>query len=95
MPIYEFRCPSSHLHELNLPMQAEARSAPCPECGADAARLISSPRLSRLGTRQAELIGSTEASAHAPAVVDHVPGAGARRPTPVTSDPRHARLPRP
>ncbi|MCT2260787.1 hypothetical protein M3F59_03980 [Brachybacterium muris] len=31
-------------------MQAEARSAPCPECGADAARLISSPRLSRLGT---------------------------------------------
>lgn len=95
MPIYEFRCPSSHLHELNLPMRSPARTAPCPECGCEAARLISSPRLGRLGSARARAIGAAEASAHAPAVVDHVPGTAARRPTPVTTDPRHARLPRP
>ncbi|WP_114855006.1 FmdB family zinc ribbon protein [Brachybacterium sp. YJGR34] len=93
MPLYEFRCANAHRHELLLPMSATERSADCPHCGAPAARLISAPALGRLGSERARLIESTAASAHAPAVVDRVPGArSAPRPAP---DPRHARLPRP
>lgn len=94
MPLYEFRCESSHLHELMLPMSAADRSATCPECGGASTRLISSPALGRLGSARAQLIESTEASAHAPAVVDRVPASGAARPARVTHDPRHAKLPR-
>jgi putative FmdB family regulatory protein len=95
VPLYEFRCENSHVHELLLSMAAAEPSAPCPECGGAARRLIGSPALSRLGSERAALIDRTEASAHEPTVVDRVPGAGAARPTRTTHDPRHARLPRP
>lgn len=95
MPVYEFRCESDHLHERLLPLSAGDRTADCPECGAPAARLISAPGISRLGTAQARAIGAAEESAHAPAVVDRLPSSGARRPARITRDPRHARLPRP
>lgn len=95
MPVYEFRCESDHLHERVLPIAAEERTAPCPDCGGTSRRLISAPGLSRLATAQARAIGAAEDSAHAPAVVDRVPGAGDRRPARITRDPRHARLPRP
>lgn len=95
MPLYEFRCESSHLHELMLPISAADRSATCPECGGASTRRISSPALGRLGSARAQLIENTETSAHAPAVVDRVPTIGAARPARVTHDPRHAKLPRP
>nr|WP_281067099.1 zinc ribbon domain-containing protein [Brachybacterium fresconis] len=95
VPLYEFRCENSHLHELMMPLAAADRSAACPECGSSASRLISSPALSRLGSQRARLIESTASSAQAPTVVDHVPGAGSARPARTTHDPRHARLPRP
>lgn len=95
MPLYEFRCGNSHLHELMLSMSAGERSVPCPECGSSATRLISSPALGQLGSERARLIDRTEASAHAPTVVDQVPGSGSSRPARTTHDPRHARLPRP
>ena len=69
MPIYEFRCATGHEHELLLPMSVADRTAPCPTCGNDARRLISSPKLSRLGSPAARAIASAEASASAPAVV--------------------------
>ena len=95
VPLYEFRCENSHLHELLLSMAAAERSAPCPECGSAATRQISSPALGHLDSARAQLIDRTESSAHAPAVVDQVPGSGASRPARTTHDPRHARLPRP
>lgn len=95
MPLYEFRCENSHLRELMLSMSAADRHTTCPECGSDATRLISSPALGHLRTARADLIGETEASAHAPAVVDRVPGARPDRSARITHDPRHARLPRP
>lgn len=97
MPIYEFRCSSAHRFEVTLPMSRRDGAQDCPDCGAPAARLIAAPALGRLGSPAARLLESTQASAHSPGVVDAVPGTGAspRRGTPVTRDPRHARLPRP
>lgn len=95
MPLYEFRCENSHLHELMMPLAAADRSAACPECGGAALRLISSPALGHLGSQRARLIDRAESSAQAPPVVDHVPGGGPARPPCTTHDPRHARLPRP
>lgn len=44
-PIYEFRCPEGHLHERHVPVaQTSADLRRCPECGADAARIISLPQ---------------------------------------------------
>ena len=95
MPLYEFRCENSHLHELMMPLAAADRSAACPECGSAASRLISSPALGHLGSPRARLIDRAESSAQAPTVVDQVPGTGPSRPAHTTHDPRHVRLPRP
>ncbi|MFC7373752.1 MULTISPECIES: FmdB family zinc ribbon protein [unclassified Brachybacterium] len=95
MPLYEFRCESSHVHEVMLPINAEAREATCPACGGASVRLISSARLGRLGFDRAQLIERTQASADAPGVVDRIPGTGSGNSAPTTTDPRHARLPRP
>lgn len=95
MPIYEFRCATGHEHELLLPMSAADRTAPCPTCGEDSRRLISSPKLSRLGTPAGRAISAAEQSRSAPTVVDSLPSTGARRTTPTTRNPAHAKLPRP
>lgn len=95
MPVYEFRCEQSHVHELVLPMSSDSRSAICPQCGGSAQRLISAPGLSRANSARARLIEATEGTASAPGVVDRLPSSRARRATPVSRDPRHAKLPRP
>lgn len=94
MPIYEFRCESAHEYERSVPISARDEAQDCPDCGAPSRRRISAPRLSRLGSSAGKLLDATARSAHEPAVVDRVPGA---RPaaTRTTTDPRHARLPRP
>lgn len=93
MPVYEFRCADAHVHEAVLAIDSDQRSMPCRTCGAAAARLISAPGLSRLGSTRARLIEKSERSAHEPAVVEGIPRG--RRSTPVSRDPRHAKLPRP
>lgn len=95
MPIYEFRCPQQHLHELMMPMSVADRTAPCPTCGEPSRRLISSPKLSHLNSPRAQAISRAEASASAPTVVDSIPSAGNPKPVRTTRDPRHAKLPRP
>ncbi|WP_394214377.1 FmdB family zinc ribbon protein [Brachybacterium vulturis] len=94
MPIYEFRCESAHEYERSVPISARDQDLTCPRCGATARRRISAPRLSRLGSSAGRLLDRTAHSAHEPGVVDRIPGA---RPTAArtTTDPRHARLPRP
>ncbi len=94
MPIYEFRCESAHEFERSVPISARDEDLTCPDCGAPSHRRISAPRIGRLGTSAGQLLDATARSAHEPSVVDRVPGArpaGAR----TTTDPRHARLPRP
>ncbi|WP_029089270.1 FmdB family zinc ribbon protein [Brevibacterium album] len=95
MPIYEFRCENAHRHDHTLPMSRSDSTLACPECGAESRRLMSAPRLGRLGSAEAKLIARTESTAQTPGVVSSVPGAGSRRPTTTTRDPRHAKLPRP
>ena len=94
MPIYEFRCESAHEYERSMPISARDQHADCPRCGAPARRRISAPRLGRRGTSAGQLLEATAMSAHEPSVVDRVPGA---RPAAArtSTDPRHARLPRP
>lgn len=41
MPTYEFRCPNGHEFERFLKMSEALPHLPCPECGADAERLVS------------------------------------------------------
>lgn len=95
MPIYEFRCASEHEHERSVPISERDQQATCPRCGAPTHRRISAPRLGRLGSSAGRMIERSEASAHQPAVVDRVPGNGRSAGTRITTDPRHARLPRP
>ncbi|WP_404372217.1 FmdB family zinc ribbon protein [Kytococcus sedentarius] len=98
MPLYEVRCEAQHVAELSIPLAAADEPIACPDCGADARRLLSSPRIGRGNDPRARLIESTRASAHAPQVVDAVPpptrGGSPSRPR-TTGDPRHAKLPRP
>lgn len=95
MPIYEFRCESAHEYERSVPISARDADLTCPQCGARSRRCVSAPRLSTLGSPAGRLLERTAASAHEPAVVDRIPasrGTGGAR---TTTDPRHARLPRP
>jgi len=95
VPIYEFRCESAHEYERSVPMSARDQDLTCPRCGAHARRRISAPRLGTLGSPAGKLLDRTAASAHEPAVVDRVPGAPRAATARTTTDPRHARLPRP
>ena len=96
MVIHDFRCPHHGKFELMLPMGA-ASSAPCPQCGADAARQVSAPSVVRSSRSQwFGAIERAEKSRHEPEVVSSVPSAGARtriRQAPMT--PALQRLPRP
>ncbi|SNC63418.1 putative regulatory protein, FmdB family [Kytococcus aerolatus] len=95
MPLYEIRCEAQHDTEVNIPLAQADDPVACPECGTAARRRISSPRIGRGNDPRARLIESTQATAHQPGVVDAIPASGNRRPTPVSRDPRHAKLPRP
>nr|WP_255413206.1 zinc ribbon domain-containing protein [Mycobacterium sp. 3519A] len=94
LPTYSFQCGDCGPFTLVRPM-AEARSlADCPGCGDDARRVFGLPALRALDTDVRRAHDAGERSADAPQVVSSVPGRS-RRATPITSDPRHARLPRP
>ncbi|MEC4765400.1 FmdB family zinc ribbon protein [Mycobacterium sherrisii] len=94
LPTYGYKCGDCGPFTLVRPM-AEARSlTDCPGCGDAARRVFGSPALHALDTGVRRAHDASERSAEAPQVVSSVPGRS-RRATPITSDPRHARLPRP
>jgi hypothetical protein len=78
-------------------MAASGAGAPCPDCGALARRTFGAPALRTLGAGVRAALEKSERSADAPEVVTAVPSAGRTRGRGVryTTDPRHARLPRP
>lgn len=94
MPVYDFRCDQGHVHEGVLPITSSERWIVCVQCGGRAQRLISAPGISRIDPGRQRLVESTRASAERPAVVDALPRSG-RPAMPVSSDPRHRKLPRP
>jgi len=96
VPTYAYRCPQCGPFELVRPMAASDAAADCPRCSATSTRVFGAPALRALhpGVRAAR--ERDERSAAGPDVVSALPsagrrGGGVRR----TTDPRHARLPRP
>jgi putative FmdB family regulatory protein len=94
VPTYSHRCPSCGPFDVVRPMAAADAPAACPVCGEPGPRTFGAPALrsGHAGARAALEAG--ERSAEAPDVVRGIPTAGRRR-VRTTTDPRHARLPRP
>jgi hypothetical protein len=69
-------------------------SASCPDCGQPARRVFGLPGVAFVDPGVRNALDASGRSADSPQVVTNVPGA-ARRATPITTDPRHAKLPRP
>jgi hypothetical protein len=69
-------------------------AATCPDCGSTARRVFGLPGVTSVDPGVRTALDASARSADAPQVVSHVPGR-ARRATSMTTDPRHAKLPRP
>jgi putative FmdB family regulatory protein len=94
MPTYGFRCASCGEFDLVRPMSAAAAATACPDCGAQAARVYGAPALRGQDPGLRRALDASGRSADAPEVVTAVPGRS-RHGIRTTTDPRHARLPRP
>jgi hypothetical protein len=66
----------------------------CPDCASPAARVFGAPALRGLDPAVRRALDTGARSAESPQIVTSVPGRS-RRATPLSTDPRHARLPRP
>jgi len=97
VPTYTFSCARCGPFDVVRPMAASGADALCPGCGAVARRMFGAPALRTLGAGVRAALEKSERSADAPEVVTAVPPAGGKRGQGVryTTDPRHARLPRP
>ena len=95
MPSYSYRCEEGCRFDALFPMAEVPGETPCRECGAVARRAITAPHLSGTGSAAFRLVDGAARSAHEPAVVGSLPGAGNARPQRVTRNPLHAKLPRP
>lgn len=96
MATYEYTCPDHGLTEVSLPMGSAPVSLDCPECGAPARRVYSSPRVSSVDATRMGLIDATKATAEQPAVVTSIPGQRSGPPQRMAPpDPRLKKLPRP
>jgi putative FmdB family regulatory protein len=94
MPTYGFRCASCGEFDLVRPMSAAGAAASCPACGATAPRVYGAPALGGQDPGLHRALDASARSAEAPEIATSVPGRG-RRAVRTTTDPRHARLPRP
>ena len=94
MPTYSYRCTACGPFDLVRPMAAADEEAVCRACAAPSPRAYGAPALRRLSTGVRAAVEAGERSAEAPQVVRAIPTPGRRAPR-VSTDPRHARLPRP
>ncbi|MGC4806984.1 FmdB family zinc ribbon protein [Micromonospora sp. DT233] len=92
MATYEYRCQRDGSFDTALPIGTAGAAAPCPRCGRPAARVFTAPRLTRTPAALRHAIDRTERSAETPEVVTRVPGGA---PVRWSTNPAHARLPRP
>ncbi len=95
MPTYSYRCAACGPFDLVRPMTAVHERAGCPTCAAPGVRTYGAPALRRLDAGLRAAVEAGERSAEAPEVVRRVPAAGGRPVSRTSTDPRHARLPRP
>ena len=94
MPTYAFRCPRCGEFEVRRPMAESGYDTACPGCALPAARVFGAPALRGLDPTVRRALDAGARSAESPQVVTSVPGRS-RHATPLSTDPRHARLPRP
>ncbi|MFC7656756.1 zinc ribbon domain-containing protein [Pseudonocardia benzenivorans] len=94
LPTYTFRCADCGEYDLSRPMAEAGDPAPCPTCAGDSRRVFGSPGLRKLDPTLRRALDASGRSSDAPAVVNSVPGRS-RVAFPTSTDPRHARLPRP
>ncbi|WP_119696698.1 FmdB family zinc ribbon protein [Microbacterium halotolerans] len=96
MPRYDFRCGCGTAFVAGYPLASVPDTAACPDCGNAARRGVSSPHLGRTSSATYGLMDRAARSAHEPQIVSgSVPGARRSPGTPVTTNPLHAKLPRP
>lgn len=79
MPIYEYQCARCGVFTRLAKMSESAAPAACPRCDADAARVLSSPRLGLLSATDRVAHERNERSTHEPRRVNkntHACGAG-------------------
>ena len=93
MPTYVYRCPSCGPFDVIKTMAETDASQDCAGCGTPSRRLYSPPAVRRVAAPLAGALGAQERSAHEPQVVTDLPAK--RRPSNITTNPRHAALPRP
>ncbi|MFD2191498.1 FmdB family zinc ribbon protein [Pistricoccus aurantiacus] len=94
MATYEYRCTTHGTFDRRMRMGTAPSLIPCPQCGEDAARILSIPMVSRVPRGISTAIERTQASADHPATVSSLPPSreGQAR---ITRNPKHRRLPRP
>lgn len=93
MPVYEFRCSGCGRFEAQHTMATVPESQPCPACSTESQRMIAAVGLSGANSPRARAVEQAARSATEPEVVRGSPGRS--RSTPVSSDPRHRKLPKP
>ncbi|WP_445188155.1 FmdB family zinc ribbon protein [Pseudonocardia sp. Cha107L01] len=93
MPTYGFRCGRCGPFDVRRAMADLSELERCPHCAEPASRVFGAPALRAGDPGMRRALDAQERSAHQPAVVTSTPPS--RRRTPVSTDPRHARLPRP
>jgi putative FmdB family regulatory protein len=94
VPTYSYRCAACGPFDRVRPMAAADEEAVCPACAAPSRRTFAAPALRRLPAGVRAAVEAGERSAEAPEVTRSIPASGRRAPR-VSTDPRHARLPRP
>lgn len=94
MTTYAFRCRECGPFDSRFPIGTAPDRASCPDCGGPSSRMITAPGIGGGHSPYRSAVERTMASADAPQVVSALPGA-TRRPTAVTTNPLHRKLPRP
>jgi len=76
MPVYEYLCEAHGAFEAIRPMAEYAAPCPCPDCGAEAPRvMLTVPRLARLDAATRSAHATNERAAHEPkSTRSHGPG---------------------
>lgn len=97
MPLYDYRCPEGTTFEVFFTMQDKPDTTPCPHCGAAAPSVLPAIGLSQNNSANMRILDATKSTADTPQVVSSISGVqtGAHRPTAVTRNPLHQKLPRP
>jgi len=95
MTMYVFRCADCGPFDGSFPIGTAPTSMRCPECSAASNKLITAPRIGHGANGYSRALDRAAGSADRPQVVNGVTPGSARKPTPITRNPLHNKLPRP